>query len=317
MDPETIASAVAASQTDVAERPGRLWAISDLHLSYPTNRDELQKLKPRPNDGLIICGDVGERPEHLHTAFKCATDCFRHVFWAPGNHELYTPPTDKAGFKGEQKYEQCVAIAREYGVKTPEDDYMLWQGEGGPCLIAPIFTLYDYSFRPADIKFEDALDWAREQEIEATDEHLLHPDPWPSRQDWCEALVARTERKLEAAVAANPGIKLIIAGHWPLREDLVHLPMIPRFSLWCGTKKTEDWHNRFSAKVVVSGHLHIRRTDWKDNTRFEECSLGYPRQWQHCMDQGLEINDLLREILPGPPEIPPLDQRATVWRKYG
>lgn len=300
------------------DAPGRLWAISDLHLSYKANREALEELQPRPNDGLILCGDIGETSEHLRLAFAQATACFRQVFWVPGNHELYTLPTQKAhGARGENKYMECVEVAREFGVLTPEDEYALWEGEGGPCLIAPIFTLYDYSFRPAHVKLEDALAWAREENIEATDEHLLHPDPFSSRIEWCNALLSRAEDKLSAAVAAHPGVKLVIAGHWPLREDLVKLALVPRFCLWCGTKKTEDWHTRFNAKVVVSGHLHIRRTDWRDDTRFEEVSLGYPRQWQDCRDSGMDINDLLREILPGPEVPPPADQRTTVWRRYG
>lgn len=299
----------------IEDIPGRLWAIADIHLSYKQNREELEKLEPRANDGLILAGDLGESAEHLREAFSKATQCFRQVFWCPGNHELYTLPTQKdTGARGEQKYEECVKIAREFGVKTPEDEYTLWKGEGGPALIAPIFTLYDYSFRPAHVKLEDALEWAREENIEATDEHLLHPDPYSTRVEWCEALLERTEHKLSEAVAAHPGVKLIIVGHWPLREDLVFIPRIPRFSLWCGTRKTNDWHNRFNAKVVVSGHLHIRRTDWRDDTRFEEVSLGYPRQWQESKDAGLNINDMLREILPGP-EAPPPGQRATQWRR--
>ncbi|KAF2790234.1 metallophosphoesteras-like protein [Melanomma pulvis-pyrius CBS 109.77] len=297
--------------------PGRLWALGDIHLSYKANREALERLQPLPNDGLILCGDVGESAEHLRLAFTQATACFRQVFWVPGNHELYTLPTQKGhGARGVSKYEECVDIAREFGVLTPEDEYTLWEGKGGPCLIAPIFTLYDYSFRPDHVKLDDALDWAREEGIEATDEHLLHPDPYSSRIEWCHALLARTEDKLAAAVAAHPDVKLIIVNHWPLRYDLVKLPNVPRFCIWCGTKKTEDWHKRFNAKVVVSGHLHIRRTDWRDETRFEECSLGYPKQWQECQDQGLDINDILREILPGP-DMPPIDQRATMWRRFG
>ncbi|KAF2124371.1 metallophosphoesteras-like protein [Dothidotthia symphoricarpi CBS 119687] len=297
--------------------PSKLLAISDIHLSYKANREAYEKLQPHPNDGLILCGDVGESAEHCRIAFENATSCFKTVFWVPGNHELYTMPTQREhGARGEKKYLECVDIAREFGVQTPEDDYMLWEGDGGPCLIAPIFTLYDYSFRPADVKLEDALDWAREKDIEATDEHLLHPDPYASRIEWCHALVEQTEKKLSAAVAAHPGIPLIIAGHWPLRESLVKLPRVPRFSLWCGTKKTTDWHKRFNAKVVVSGHLHIRRTDWVDDTRFEEVSLGYPKQWQECLEHGLGVNDLLREILPGP-ETPSAHMRDTVWRRYG
>jgi 3',5'-cyclic AMP phosphodiesterase CpdA len=205
MDTDPLVVQAKDEQSHHSSSPGRLWAIADLHLSYKTNREELEQLVRRPNDGLIICGDVGERPEHLRTAFARATDCFRHVFWTPGNHELYTLPTEKeTGPRGENKYEECVSIAREFGVLTPEDDFMLWQGEGGPCLIAPIFTLYDYSFRPHHVKIEDALDWAREENVEATDEYLLHPDPWPSRIAWCEDRLVRTEQKLAAAVAAHP-----------------------------------------------------------------------------------------------------------------
>jgi hypothetical protein len=62
--------------------------------------------------------------------------------------------------------------------------------------------------------------------------------------------------------------------------------------------------------------LHIRRTDWIDNTRFEEVSLGYPRQWQDCQDRGLDINDLLRDILPGR-ETQVDERKGTIWRQFG
>jgi predicted phosphodiesterase len=326
MDPLLATADAAADQTPAATppraatpppvRPGRLWAISDIHLSFKANREALEKLLPHPNDDLILCGDVGETAEHCHIAFTKAKECFRQVWWVPGNHELYTMPSQKDGTRGEAKYMECVEVARQYGILTPEDDFVLWEGEGGPVLIAPIFTLYDYSFRPDEVKLENALEWAREKDIEATDEHLLHPDPYKSRIEWCHALVEKTEAQLVAAVAAHPDTKLIIAGHWPLREDLVKLFRVPRFSLWCGTKKTENWHNKYNAKIVISGHLHVRRTDFIDNTRFEEVSLGYPRQWQECQDRGLDINDLLREILPGP-ETPAAEQKGTIWRHFG
>ncbi len=296
----------------------RLYAIADLHLSYKHNREALDELQPHDEDSLIICGDVGERLEHLQEAFEITTKLFKQVFWVPGNHELYTLPgvtteddLDKE-LRGEYKYQECVRVANECGVITPEDEFVKWEGEGGPCLICPIFTLYDYSFRPAHVTREKALDWAIEQNVYATDEALLHPDPYQSRDEWCTELVSKTEERLEKAAARN--IPLVIINHWPLREDTITIPSIPRFSLWCGTKKTEDWHKKFNAKVVVTGHLHVRRTDWIDGVRFEEVSLGYPRQWQAAKDRGLDINDLLREILPGMPD--PGDGR-TIWRRSG
>ncbi|KAL4909531.1 Metallo-dependent phosphatase-like protein [Aspergillus multicolor] len=307
---------------------GKLYAIADLHLGFAANKAAWAQLAPHPGDGLILCGDVGESAEHLRLAFSKATACFDATWWCPGNHELYTLPGPRADEsstsstagarpRGHQKYEECVAIAREYNVLTPEDEFVVWTGEGGPAVIAPIFTLYDYSFRPADVSLADAVPWAREKGTEATDEFLLHPDPYNSREEWCRALVAGFERKLEDAARGRssfPSVQspspspsplpLVIANHWPLREDLVTLKLIPRFSLWCGTRLTEDWHRRFNASVVVSGHLHIRRTDWRDGCRFEEVSLGYPRQWKRYADLGMGVNELLREILPGPERLP-------------
>lgn len=291
----------------------RLWAIADIHLSFEGNREQLEKLDHYPNDGLLIVGDVGEGSQHLALAFMIAKEHFAQVWWVPGNHELYTSPTEKqTGARGEAKYHECVHIARGYGVLTPEDPFEVWDGEGGPCIIAPIFTLYDYSFRPPQVSLENAVEWAKEDGVEATDEHLLHYEPYKSRQEWCNVLVDKFRNKLEEAQAAHPELPMVIANHWPLRQDLVYLKWIPRFSIWCGTTLTEEWHKQFNAKVVVSGHLHIRRTDWKDGVRFEECSLGYPRQWKEAMELGADINDFLREILPGP-SAPEGGNAPTVW----
>jgi hypothetical protein len=46
----------------------------------------------------------------------------------------------------------------------------------------------------------------------------------------------------------------------------------------------------------VYGHLHIRRSTVHDGVRFEEVSLGYPREWT---PRGLP-SPLLRSILPAP-----------------
>lgn len=65
-------------------------------------------------------GDIGEKAEHLRTVFELTCQLFHTVIWTPGNHELYTLPSDENGLRGEMKYKECVAIANEYGVITPE-----------------------------------------------------------------------------------------------------------------------------------------------------------------------------------------------------
>jgi len=271
----------------------KLYAISDLHLANPANRDALAALPPFPEDWLIVAGDVGETTEDLHFALSLLTRRFARVLWVPGNHDLWTLPSDPRQERGEERYRLLVTICRSYGVLTPEDPYVRWRGEGPSCLLAPLFTLYDYSFRPDDVPFEQAVEWAAATNVVCTDEVLLHPDPYPSRAAWCAARCAQTEARLQAVAHQGP---LVLINHFPLREDLVNLRWIPRFSLWCGTKRTEDWHTRFPVLAAVYGHLHIRGTHLRDGVRFEEVSLGYPRDWQ----QQRGITPYLREILPGP-----------------
>lgn len=285
----------------------KLYAISDIHLSHEANRHAFAALEKRPRDWLILAGDLGETNDHLEFAFRTAAACYNRVIWVPGNHELWSLPLDTAK-RGVARYEECVAVCRAHGVLTPEDPYVRWDGEGGPLILAPLFLLYDYTFRPDDVSRAGALDWARASGIECTDEVLLYPDPYPTRDAWCEARCAYTEARLQEAAAT--GVPLVLINHFTLRYDLVRIPRVPRFSIWCGTKRTNDWHRRFNARVVVTGHLHVRATDWVDGVRFEEVSLGYPRQWQ----EGRDINTYVREILPGPAS-PPGGTAATEWRR--
>jgi 3',5'-cyclic AMP phosphodiesterase CpdA len=272
----------------------KLYALSDLHVGFAQNRRALESLRPHPEDWLILAGDLGESLEHIETVLQVALDRFARVLFVPGNHELWTMPKEEGSLRGVAKYEAVVALCRAHGVLTPEDPYPVWPGEGPPCVLAPLFLLYDYSFRPADVAREDALAWAEEAGPICADEVLLHPDPYPSREAWCAARCDATEARL---AAIDPAFQTVLINHFPLRYDLAQLPLIPRFTLWCGTRRTEDWHTRFRARAVVSGHLHIPMTRFRDGVRFEEVSVGYPRQWAH--QNGLEAK--LREILPGPP----------------
>jgi hypothetical protein len=157
-----------------------------------------------------------------------------------------------------------------------------------------MFLLYDYSFSPPGLSPQQAIAWAAESGIRCTDETYLFKEPHEDAAQWCRARLESTQQRL-ATIPAKEATVLI--NHFPLKADLVRLFKIPRFSPWCGTTATESWHIRYRAKVVVSGHLHMRATDWRGPCRFEEVSVGYPKHWH----QEKTMNFYLREILPGPP----------------
>ena len=277
----------------------KLYAISDIHVGFKQNLIAIAELSERRADWLILCGDVGDTLEQVELALRLLNQKFAQLIWVPGNHELWTVPR-KSGLSGVARYEALVALCRRHGVLTPEDPYPIWQGEGGPHLLAPLFVLYDYSFRPDHIPIDQAVAWARASEVLCTDEALIHPTPYEGVGDWCAARVLESEKRLTQALTETPHPSILIA-HFPLLQKHAILPRIPRFMVWCGTRRTEDWHRRFRARVVISGHLHIPCTRYVDGVRFEEVSLGYPDQWQMREEQrGWRLEDHLRQILPVP-----------------
>ena len=271
----------------------RLWALSDLHLSHRPNREALGDLPACPDDWLVLAGDVSDGFRHLEWCFDTLNRKFKQLVWVPGNHELWTRPGCAGGLRGVALYEKLVDVARRRGVLTPEDPWPVFPHPTGDVLIAPMFLLYDYSFRPADIHPDEVVDWARAGNAVCADERLLHPDPFPGRAAWCAARCAETEARLGACA---PHLPKVLVNHYPLEEELAVLPRIPRFTPWCGTRRTRGWHRRFNARAVVYGHLHIRRTRWIDDVPFQEVSLGYPNQW----DPGRGIGHYLREVVLAP-----------------
>ena len=258
---------------------GSLLAISDLHVAYEENRRIIEDLRPESDDDwLIVAGDVGEMYADVEWALRLLAGRFSKVLWAPGNHELWAHREDPVTTRGVARYEMLVALCRELGVATPEDPYPVWQGDGGPVVLAPLFVLYDYTFRmPGVTTKEESLRLAHEAGIVCTDEYFLHPDPYPGRDDWCRARVRETEQRL---MAVDPALPTVLINHFPLVRTPTDVLRYPEFAQWCGTVLTADWHTRFRAAAVVYGHLHIPRTTWYDGVRFEEVSIGYPREWK-------------------------------------
>ncbi|ETK37137.1 metallophosphoesterase family protein [Microbispora sp. ATCC PTA-5024] len=271
---------------------GRLLAISDLHVAYAENRAVVEDLRPRSDgDWLLVAGDVGERIADVEWALGLLKERFATVAWVPGNHELWTTPGDPEQLRGEERYRRLVQICRRLGVLTPEDPYPVWTGAGGPATVVPLFLLYDYSFRPPRTTREQALARAYESGVVCTDEFLLHPHPYPSREAWCRARLRESEARLDDR---DPGLPTVLVNHFPLLREPTEVLRHQPLAQWCGTEHTADWHLRYRAAAVVYGHLHIPRTTWHDGVRFEEVSLGYPRERRPHHRQGR----VLRQILP-------------------
>lgn len=257
-----------------------LFATSDLHVTHEGNAPIVETIRPEsPDDWLLVAGDVAERAQAIVDTLAMLRERFAKVVWVPGNHDLWTTSRDEVQLRGEARYRHLVERCREIGVLTPEDEFPVWEHGDRPLTIAPMFLLYDYSWRTPQAEYvslEEALGQAREAGVVCTDEYFLHPDPYPSRQEWCARRLKVTGERLDA-IPEDHGT--ILLSHWPLHRHPTAPLYWPEFALWCGTTQTADWHVRYRAEAAVFGHLHIPRTTQADGVRFEEVSLGYPREW--------------------------------------
>ncbi len=268
------------------DRPS-LVAIGDLHVEATENRRFVEQLRPEhEGDWLIACGDVGEIMADIEWALATLARRFAKVIWVPGNHELWTCPGDDVQLRGDARYRHLVRYCQGLGIATPEDPYPVFSGRDGQVAVAPLFTLYDYSFgvNVAPSKRE-SLARAHRAGVVCSDELVLHPDPYASREQWCQARIELTEERLTALAAS--GLPSVLVSHFPLLAELTRPLRHPEFAQWCGTAATAGWHTRFKPKVVVYGHLHIPRSTVHDDVRFEEVSLGYPLQRKRWGDRGV------------------------------
>ena len=180
-----------------------LWAISDLHVGFEANRLAVETLTAHPDDWLILAGDTGDTIAQLERVLGVVTSRFKTVIWTPGNHDLWTPRQWPDARRGEAHYQRLVEACRRAGVLTPEDAFAVWPGVP-PVVVAPCFTLYDYSFAPANLTPTAAVAWAAETQVQCADEVLLSPAPYPTREAWCAARVGvhrRTARRHPRRIA--------------------------------------------------------------------------------------------------------------------
>jgi predicted phosphodiesterase len=278
--------------------PGSLVAISDLHVAYVDNRELIEGLFPSSDqDWLIVAGDVGQTPAETEWALRLLSERFAQVIWAPGDHELWaTRGACSSG--GEARYLSLVAACRRLGVLTPEDPYAVWPGPDGPVTLAPLFLLEEDTSRAehAGSLGDDVVETIHFGDV-CTGGLTRHRGGCPCYAAWRAARVEVTERRLDAC---DPALPTVLISHFPLMRELAGNLLDPKSTPRRGTARTSDWHLRFRAVAVVHGHLHMPYTAWQDGVRFEEVSVGYPRDWR----QRGSATTVLRTILPhaGTPE---------------
>lgn len=240
----------------------RVFAVSDLHLDYASNREWLEHLSLREykEDVLILAGDISDKILLVSDSFKILAERFAAVLYVPGNHDLWI---SRDGMRDSfEKFETLRETAVRSGVH-------MTTFRRGDLAIVPLLGWYDYSFGAPDDFLKGA--WVDYRACR-----------WPEGYD--DAAITRyfTERN---PVVSSPELegasKIITFSHFLPRIDLMpdripsrHRKIYPVL----GATILETQLRRLGSSMHVYGHSHVNRRVVMDGTTYINNAFGYPAE---------------------------------------
>ena len=177
---------------------------------------------------------------------------FATVIWVPGNHELLTYTGDPLRLRGERRYRHLRRALPRLGVLTPEDPFPLWDGAGGPALVAPLFLLYDYSFG-RNVGGDQGGGAAPGPRGRGRLRRRVPAAPRPIPEPRGLVRKPASPRPSGDLTEADPDLPTVLVNHFPLLAEPTRVLRHPEFAQWCGTVRTADWHLRFARRPSSTG----------------------------------------------------------------
>lgn len=259
----------------------QLFAISDLHVDYPPNMTWLRSLEGSRHrrDAIIVAGDVTDDMGRLETVFQILRGSFAHVFFVPGNHELWV----RRGGWGDslRKFEAIAELCRACGVVTKPKKL---EADGRSVWIVPL------------------LSWYTEPEEGPTSLFVPKPGEDPSLELWSDKYFVRWPRSWNGSSAASRFLDMnapvlarsfdapvISFSHFLPRRELLFGPHIHldrerdphpqfNFSRVAGCSALDRQIRTFPSRLHVYGHQHRNRDVVIEGVRYLSNCRGYPRE---------------------------------------
>ena len=264
----------------------RIFALSDVHADYRQNMSWLQGLSSTDyvDDTLILAGDISGDRDRFRAALLCLRARFAHIFFAPGNHDLWVRGTN--GADSLTKFREILDLCEAIDVRTAPD--RVGEADGCGVWIAPLFSWYTKPeegagslFLPKEGEDPTLKMWR--------DNHFV---AWPQ----LAGNITASEHFLrmnERHIRGLNGAPVISFSHFLPRRELMFStegeraarrtpsrdphPMF-NFSRVAGCAGLEEQIRRLNAVVHVYGHQHRNRGRTIDGVRYVSHCLGYPRE---------------------------------------
>ena len=237
----------------------RIFAVSDLHTDFQENWLLLTQLPDTEHqeDVLIVAGDIADGLEAIQGTLALLRAKFLHVFYTPGNHELWA--RNGAG-NSVEKLSRVLDLCDVLGIHTRP-------ARVGACWVVPLFSWYDPSF--------DVDNSADMVQLAGWSDFPLCK--WPQEIGG----VAEFFLKMNEVNLKDYDASVISFSHFLPRRDLLPPTANLRFKglpKVAGCLSLEDQIRRLHSSVHVFGHSHISCDRVIDRIRYVQNPLRYPRE---------------------------------------
>ncbi|MBD3305675.1 metallophosphoesterase [candidate division KSB3 bacterium] len=238
----------------------RIFAVSDLHTDFHENWGVIQRLPDDAyqEDTLIVAGDIASQLEIIGATLAALRSKFRHVFYVPGNHELWVGdgPGDSI-----EKFFQILALCERLGVQT------------SPAQIGTVWIVALFSWYAADFD-DDGHRYARQLRGWAD----FYSCRWPHD---IRRNIARYFSELNIPQIQAYPAPVISFSHFVPRPELLpprqflFFKALPRVA---GSRLIEAQIRQLRSQIHIFGHSHIRRDLVLEGIRYVQNPLSYPRE---------------------------------------
>lgn len=246
----------------------RIFTVSDIHIDYVENKNWLLSLSQCDyvEDILIFSGDISHDIFLIELAFKTFSNCFKEVYFVPGNHDLWVKcKEDENSF---ERFSFLIKLATQYGISTC---YKVFE----KFAIIPILSWYDFSFGEPEKRllrmWGDFVrcDW-KDMEPKQINEYFLQKNIFPEN----------LENK-----------KIVSFSHFLPRIDVMpHGRKLTSFlAPVLGSKKLDVLIRKWPTNIHIYGHSHVNSYIRKENILYINNAFGYPSETHITSKKLLDI----------------------------
>lgn len=260
----------------------RILAVSDVHVDFAPNRDWVDQVSnvDHRRDALLVAGDVTDNCDLLERTLETLRRKFAHVFFVPGNHELWD--RQRAYHDAIAKFEHILERCAALDVCT---EPRVLDG----VRVVPLFSWYARPEESPDSLFREKASEDRSR-VAWADDYFVR---WPAfGEDGGPAahFLARNETRVQQHIDDIPTVSF---SHFLPRSDLMMRtpmeieregPAIPdlnphfNFSRVAGTYGLDRQIRQLRPVVHVYGHQHRNRWREIDGIVYVSHCLGYPAE---------------------------------------